>query len=376
MQRKLLIQWDPEIDGPFRRRFERALRELQVDYADVDEVDSDPDNAAARLLVATPGARASHRDTDVIVLLAGPGEARHANGALRLEASDIDNRTRRWTQTTERLGARLDRPGLAKFAEADSDPDALKSAALAFPADPLARDAAISLQPGVLQDKLASEMRRADTAEQTRDAAHRDLDAAVRAQKAAEHTLAGVRNEAALLGAKGEALAALVESTVFALASAPEKERPAVAAAREHAWRARIAAARASDAAERYPQALHWKGATTYAGETQNSQPHGHGVMIFRSGGKEVASYRGAFSHGHRDGHGVAISDGMTWTGQFANNEACGYGLLETPTARFEGEVAPRSDGAPRRVRGCTWDLSGAASPRVHQPAPPLLPKR
>lgn len=372
MSRKLLLQWDPEIDGAFQRRFEQALRDLQIDYADIAAVDPD-DEAHAILVLAAPHSRVPHRSNDVPVILAGPGKAEHANGHLRLEAADIDNRTRRWLTTAEKLGAKLGRPGLAAFAEADSDASALKSAALAFPSDPLAKDAAISLQPAVLHDQLASEKRRADEAEEKRAAALRAQDHAANQLKLAEQQRFVAQMEAKKLTAELDRLAAINETSAYAITKLSAADRAIVEQARDHTWRARLAATLALEAAERHPETLRWKNGATYSGETRNGYPHGYGVMTFRADGKDTATYRGQFDMGARIGHGAAHADGCTWSGQFANNEASGFGLLESASERFEGEVAPREDGAPRKVRGYSWRTDAQ---RVHEPMTALLPPR
>src|SRR6185503_15496339 len=112
----LLIHWDGEIDGPFRRRLERALEELQVGYADAAGVDVDPEAPApVRLAVLAAAGQGTAPDAD-LALLGGPGVFREAGGAVRLEAGDIEHRTRRWIAFTEKLGMQLGRPALAKFA--------------------------------------------------------------------------------------------------------------------------------------------------------------------------------------------------------------------------------------------------------------------
>lgn len=39
-ERRLHLYWDPELDGAFRRRFERALGDLKVEAADASMVDA------------------------------------------------------------------------------------------------------------------------------------------------------------------------------------------------------------------------------------------------------------------------------------------------------------------------------------------------
>lgn len=374
MARRLLLQWDPEIDGAFRRRLEDALGDLQVEHADIAAVDHDED-AHAVVVVASPHSRPpAHRDPNVLIVLGGPGAAAHASGALRLETDDIDRRSKRWAQVVDRLGAKLDRPGLSRFADADGDVDALKAAALAFPTDPLAMDAAISLAPAVLQERLAVEKSRADAAERSLADAERERADALRDLKRAEAAAGAERARIADLQREIERLTHLAESSAYALASVAAEHRLLVTQARDHAWRARLASARALETAAEHPDALRWpKADATYSGETRNGQPHGYGVMIFRRGAETVASYSGAFEDGRRSGHGVGTSDaGHIWRGQWANDEASGLGLLERPDGpRFEGEVAPDAAGDPRKVRGWTWDGPRAAA--VHQPVRPLL---
>ena len=90
---RVFIFWDAEIDGPFRRRLERALGELQVDFADASQVDFDPEAARPlKLSILSPRGEPV-ADADIVVL-GGPGEF-DARSALRLEANDIEGRTRR-----------------------------------------------------------------------------------------------------------------------------------------------------------------------------------------------------------------------------------------------------------------------------------------
>jgi hypothetical protein len=44
--RRLLLHWDPEIDGVFRRRLERAFGELNLRADDANAVDVDPEEQA------------------------------------------------------------------------------------------------------------------------------------------------------------------------------------------------------------------------------------------------------------------------------------------------------------------------------------------
>jgi hypothetical protein len=309
--RKLLVYWDHELDGAFRRRLERALGDLQIDFADAAEVDADPDASrpASLATLSSAGRFAAPHDAD-IVLLAGPGDFPTVPGALRLEAGDIDNRSRRWTALAEKLGAKLDRPGLGQFTLA-ADVDSVKSWALAFPSDPLARDAAVSLRPDVLHAQLAAERRRAETAERALAGLERERSDAIRDGRKSDQAAGLDRARVTTLQREIERLTALSESTAFVLSHVRADCRDAVTSARDHAWQARLAAARAAETAEAHPDALVWtKADATYSGETRNRQPHGFGVMTFREGSHEIATYRGAFTDGRRAGHGVATSDG------------------------------------------------------------------
>ena len=373
---RVFIYWDAEIDGPFRRRLERALAALQVDFADASQVDHDPDAAApVKLAILSPASASAPDDAD-IVLIGGPGDF-IARTALRLEATDIEGRTRRWIAFVEKLGHKLDRPALAKYA-ADASIDEQHALSLTFPADPLSKDFAPNHSPDVLMEKAAAAEARAEAAERTIATAQLNEANAIRERKAAEAATAAERARVTELEREIERLSALSESTAYALASVPTDLRGAVNEAREQAWRARVAAARATEAAAAHPDALTWKHGAIYSGETINRRPHGFGIMIFNKGAHEVARYAGAFTDGRRTGHGVATSeDGLVWTGAWKDDEACGHGLLETPDGRrFEGEVAPDETGAPRQVRG--WEFGVAATPSrkagPHRAVTPALP--
>jgi hypothetical protein len=200
---------------------------------------------------------------------------------------------------------------------------------------------------------------------------------ALRAAKHAETSLVAERARAANLEQNVERLTALSESGAFALSAIPAGMRTIASSARDHAWRARLAAARAAEAASAHPEALQWpKAQASYSGETRNRMPHGFGVIVFRDGPREIASYAGAFEDGRRSGHGVATSDGgHAWSGQWSEGEACGLGVLETPDGRrFEGEVAPDKDGSPKQVRGWTWDAPRSGQQAPHRAVAPALP--
>jgi hypothetical protein len=346
---RLLLYWDPEIDSAFRRRLERALGELHVDYADAGMVDPDPEERRLlkMALVSSRGGFAPPQDSDLVVL-AGPGEFQNTKDALRLETSDIEYNSKRWTALCDRLGKKLDRGSL-------------------------------SVSPEDLAIKLDEATRRADGAERMRAEFELQKNNAERTAKHAEAELASAQAELATLRAEVDRLKSLADSTVFSLLHVKEDYRDVVSSARDHAWRARLAAARAAEAAEAHPQALDWpKAQTSYAGETRNRVPHGLGVIVFRKGAEEIARYAGVFDDGRRDGHGIAISeDGMTWCGEMKDGEACGFGILEAPDGRrFEGEVAPDPEGAPRQVRGHLWTPAVRLKAEPHRPVALPSPPR
>ena len=370
---RVFIFWDPEIDGPFRRRLERALGELQVDFADASQVDFDPEAARPlKLSILSPrGEPVANAD---IVVLGGPGEF-DARSALRLEANDVEMRTRRWIAFAEKLGQRIGRPALAKFA-ADTSIEEQRALSLTYPADPLSKDFAPCHSPDALMEKAASAISRAETAERAIATAQLSEANAIRDRRAAEALVAMERARVAELEREIDRLSALSEATAYALGSVPADTRAVVSEARAQAWQARLAAARAAEVAAIHPEALVWKNGASYSGETLNRQPDGHGVMIFHAGGREIARYAGAFVQGRRNGLGIATSDdGLVWTGAWKDDEACGCGLLETPDGRrFEGEVAPDEGGSPKRVKGWEWNPSPARPQKTYSVATPALP--
>jgi hypothetical protein len=344
--RQVFVFWDPELDGAFRRRLERAFADLGINAADASAVDVDPDAPApVRLALLSARGSLALANPDIVVQ-AGPGEFPKTNGALRFEAADIENRTRRWSAFLDRLADKLGRPSLA-----------------AAPED--------------LEVRLDEASRRAEDAERARADFELQLNNAERAARHAERELARARGQVERLQEDIERLTALSESAAFSLADAPEAERGAAATARDHLWRARIASARADEVAAMYPDALAFpKARASYSGETRNRLPHGFGVMTFREGAAVAAIYRGAFRDGKRSGHGIATADGgLVWYGEWEDDEAAGFGVLETPDGRrFEGEVAPdRATGAPMQIRGWTWaPPDNVVEP--HRPVAPLLP--
>lgn len=374
---KLLIHWDGEIDGAFRRRLERALAELQVDFSDSSGVDADPDGPPpVRLAVLTRQGEGAPNDADLIIL-GGPRDVRERNGALRLDKSDIDGRTRRWAAFADKLGARLHRPALARFAASEAIEDQ-RATAIAFPSDPMSKELAHGHSPEVLMERLAAMTARAETAERAAATAQLSEANAIRDRRTAEAQAAAERSRLADLEKKVSELSASIESTVFALANVPDRVRAVVSEARRQAWRATLAAARAAEMAASHPDVLVWGARVRYSGVSKNLKPDEYGVMAFLKDREEIASYRGQFRDGQRSGYGVGASgDGLIWTGQWKNDEACGFGLLEAPDgARFEGEVKPDASGSPRPVDGWTWRAPAAskASSQPHRAVTPTLP--
>jgi hypothetical protein len=345
---RLLLIWDPEIDGAFRRRLERALAELRLDFADAAGVDPDPE-APAPLKIAIASARGFAAPASDLLVLGGPGEFADTSRAFRLDTPDIESGSRRWAAFTGEIAKKLGR-------------------------------AALVVSPEELAVDLDKAVKRAGEAERMRDEFELQRNNALRAQKHAEAELASAQAHIANLEQNVERLTALAESTAFSLSSVRDDLRAVVTAARDHAWQARRASARAAEMAGLHPDALAWpKANASYSGETRNKLPHGLGVIVFRRGTEEIGRYSGQFSDGVRAGHGIAVSgDGMVWTGEMKDGEACGFGVLETPKGqRFEGEVAADADGAPRQVRGHGWDTRPAArlTPGIVRPAALPAPK-
>jgi len=325
--RRLHLYWDPELDGAFRRRFERALGDLKVDTADASAVDPDPENPAVTMaIVSAHGGAALPPHCDVVVQ-AGPGDFPAHTTALRLTIEDVETGSRRWTRLVEQLRSKL---GLAS----------------------------LTLPPEDLEERLNEASRRAQEAESARDRLERERDEAIRKAARLENDLVAQRSRADNLQVQLGQLDAINQLSAFPIASVDPKLRELVTLAREHAWQARLAAQRAIELAAQHPNALAWGKATLYSGETMNGRPHGAGVMSFVDGdGDIVASYRGAFVDGRRSGHGVGQSgDGLVWSGQWRGDEASGFGVLEASDGRrYEGDVTPGKDGAPVQNGGWLW---------------------
>lgn len=324
---RLLLYWDPELDGAFRRRLERALGDLKVDTADATAVDPDPENPAVTIALASAtGGGAMPPGCDIVVQ-AGPGEFTSSATAMRLTIEDIETGSRRWARFVEQLRGRL---GIASLA----------------------------LSPEDLEERLNAASLRAKEAESARDRLERERDEAMRKAARLENDLVAQRSRADALQVQLGQLDAINQLSAFPIASVDPKRREVVTVAREHAWQARLAAQRAIELAAQHPNALAWGKATLYSGETMNGRPHGAGVMSFVDrGGEIMASYRGEFIEGRRSGHGVGqSSDGMVWSGQWRGDEAAGLGVLEAGDGRrYEGDVAPGPDGAPQQNDGWLW---------------------
>lgn len=331
-EKRLHLYWDPELDDGFRQRLERALRDLRVDVADASGVDHDPDNPATIVaLLSARGGMALPSRTDITVF-AGPGDFPSDGNAVRLETQDVDDGSKRWMRFVEQLRAKLGR-------------------------------ASLSLTSDDLAVRVDEEARRADEAERARDLLERERDESTRKAARLESELVKARSEAKRADQELERLREIHRMSAFAMTSVSGQEQETVALARDHAWRAQLAAQRALEMAAQFPDALVWGKTATYSGWSENSEPSRFGVMTFFGGnGGAIASYRGEFRKGTREGHGVGVSaDGIVWSGQWKNDEACGLGILETPDGRrFDGEVAPDHEGAPRRIRGWLWEPDGS----------------
>ncbi len=340
-ERRLLLHWDPEIDGAFRRRLERAFGELNLRADDANAVDVDPEEQAPIrvALVSIAGGQNAQIKADIVVL-GGPGDFIAAGDAMRLETTDIENSTRRWDNFIGRVREKLGRTSVALTADE-------------------------------LEVHLGEARRRAEEAERALATMELERNNALQSAKRSEMLQVAERKRADDVEKSFLLQSSIVEAGAFALSSVPQNLREIVSEARDQAWRARLVAARAAEAADAHPDVLMWKSGISYSGETLNRQPHGHGVMRFG----DDAIYRGAFEHGQRAGPGIAISEGHTWTGQWKDNEACGLGLLETPDGRrFEGEVASSEAGEPVRGNGMMWLGSARELAKTLRAATPALP--
>lgn len=342
-RKRLYLFWDPAIDAATRRAMEAAFGRLNLDAADGETVDIDPDNPGVVAVIASSAGGWAAPKADILIQ-AGPGEFPQTAGALRLTREDVGGDTPRWNRLVDQLRTKL---GMAS---------------LALPAEQL-------------EAALDAATQRAEAAERNVSAALLNEANAVRETRQLQLELAKARERMAQLERENERLQKLNESGRFAIGAVPEKLREAVSRAREFARRAELAAAQGVEKAGALPDQIAWSGAL-YVGETRNGQPHGHGVMTFLNG-HAAAGYRGEFSDGRRAGLGVGVAeDGLTWSGEWANNEACGYGVLEAPDGRrFEGRVKPDASGAPKPDEGWRWNAPDAKPPKaMHRPVAPSLP--
>ncbi len=345
-ERRLHLYWDPELDGAFRRRFERALGDLKVEAADASMVDADPETPPVTLALASAHGGAAMPPRCDLVVQAGPGDFAASSQALRLTLEDIETGSRRWMRLVEQLRVKLGKASLA-------------------------------LAPEDLEVRLDDATRRADEAERARDNLELERNELDRLRKKLEGALVAERSRAEAMAAKLGQMDAVNQMSAFPLASVDAGLRDTVSAAREHAWQAQLAAQRAIELAAQHPNALAWGKTTLYSGETTNGRPHGGGVMSFLDSDGEIsASYRGEFAEGRRAGHGVGQSaDGMTWSGQWKRDEASGLGVLEADDGRrYEGEVEPGADGEPVRCGGWLWTPDAPLRGQIKIEPRPALP--
>ncbi len=375
--RTLHVAFDTELPGEFVRAFCGGLDALQIAHADINVVQTDHENPAAidiYVVSASRGGTGARDSTNTIVIIGGPGEREHSGRALRVEARDIAEGSRRWAAAAGRVGERTGRPGLDAFVLAASAAER-QAWSLDHPSDPLATDLAEAGKPDVLARQLVAVSARADKAEAALRLMERDANVNAIDIRRAESTAAASHMRIAELEAENARLRAHLESAAFALSLVPAGARETVERARDAAGRAQLAAADALRMADRHAGALVWpKGDAAYAGETKNRHPHGGGAMTFARTG---SFYRGDFVEGRREGFGVGrADDGTVWSGQWANSEACGFGILETADGRrFEGEVRP-GDNGPRRVSGHVWGTGANAAKGEPIPLRPQIAAR
>ena len=344
-QKRLYLYWDPAIDAGLRRALEAALSRLNVDTADGETVDIDPEAPGVVAVIASSAGGWSPPSQHDILIQAGHGKFTATSGAIRLTIDDMRGDTPQWAKLLRQLSTKL---GLAS---------------LVLPADEL-------------EVALNATAQRADEAERNVSAALLNEANAVRENRQLQLDMAKARGRIAQLEQENDRLLNLNQSGRFAIGAVPENLRDAVSQAREFARRAELAAAQAAEAAASLPDQIAWSGAL-YSGETRNGQPHGYGVMTFMHGKQLAAAYRGAFADGKRAGLGVSIADeGLVWSGQWTANEACGFGILEAPDGRrFEGRVKPDTSGAPKPEQGWTWATPDTAQRRTtHRVVAPSLP--
>lgn len=378
----LLIAFDADLEGGFQRAFCAGLEALQVAHADASAIDADPETPPVidlYVVSAARGGTGAMEPPHALMVIGGPGGREHVGRTMRLEAHDIESGSKRWAVLAGRIGERVGRPGLADYVLASGEDDR-RAWALAHPRDPLAADLAESQKPDVLARQLALETRRADVAEAALQQLQRDIDVSTIDRRRAESGAASSHARIVQLEAENALLKDRLEHTEYALPRVPEGGRDCVEEARNAAARARIASAQAIAAAEAHPGALVWpKGHAAYSGETKNKHPDGLGVMTFVTEASKPAFYRGDFKEGRREGYGIGRSEeGSVWAGQWFNDAACGFGILETSNGRrFEGELEPSEIG-PQMVErmGYIWPVTAERSNSPPDPIPLIVEPR
>jgi len=369
--RTLIVSFDAELDGDFQRAFSEGLDALAIPHADAGAIDADPESPQTidiYIVSASRGGTGAYDLPDVVRIIGGPGGRETGGRAMRLEAADIREGTKRWAAVAGRIGELAGRPGLEAYVLAASGEARLAWAA-EHALDPLAADILESRKSAVLMGQLEAATRRAEAAETALAQAQRDAAVETVDRRRAQSSAAATHARVVELEAELARLRTRLEDGPFALSLAPDGKRDVIDRARDAAAMARMAAARGAAAAEAYPGALVWpQGDAAYAGETRNRHPHGPGVMTFARTG---CFYRGDFVGGSREGFGIGRSeDGSIWSGRWSKGEACGYGILETADGRrFEGEVAP-GDRGPRRVDGYVWPATAGARKAQRDPMP------
>jgi hypothetical protein len=367
--KRILISWADGVPLAYRSALEHAFDRLQIAYADAADID-DAEERFVRLGVIERGQAAPGADLTLVAHGPSPGGLR----TLLLTPEDIGTPNTRWLGALTALERLLDRPGLSAFANAGDDEAELSRWALAHVGDPLALDLNTARTPAVLASRLSQERERANEAE----AEMRRLKIAL-ADADRERSIARKETQAASdarqkLEDRIARLEWTLEACAFRVSDAPPAMREAVETGRAHAGLARLAAARARDAARMHGEALAWaKSGALYSGQTRNQSPEGAGEMTFK--GARAPGYRGEFRDGKRHGHGVGASpEGHVWTGEWRNDVASGFGLLETADGRrFEGQIAATGGANPRVVLGWWWDIEGRSVQPMPQDSPLLI---
>lgn len=354
----LLLDWDAEIDGDFRRAFEQALHDLRIGFDDASAIDVPP-SAAVAVVIASPTSQCG-TPKEALLIVGGPGASK-TDATFKLEATDIADTSRRWQGVVDQLAKRLDRRALVPYVAAQGDLAALKSWALEHPADPLAETVRADFDIDHVRARLAAETRRANAAE----AKLRDHQRWLNDTKREEGDAVGLKREAEIEAARIQAdldaahtriaeQASQLEATAFPPHRLPPQVREIALAARREAGLARVMAEQAEAIALDDPDHLRWPNAR-YVGETKNRLPNGLGVMTYTRDGRTIGAYRGQFEAGMRAGLGVGDNDGVTWSGRWVNDEAHGLGVADGDDGRrFEGEAIGGDAGA-RRGKGHVW---------------------